>query len=143
LLFILLVWVRAGSAIHIFFPLSKDPYLSEMISFFTIGSAVGSIFAFIVFCASAFSLPMMMDRKVDAITAVLSSVSAVRKNKAACLIWVGVIFICAVLNIATGFLSMIITMPLLGYSTWHGYKQVIVADLWPKNRKYNDGNPGI
>jgi len=143
LLIILLVWVRAGSAIHIFFPLSKDPHLSEMITFFAVGSAVGSVFAFIVFCAAAFSLPMMMDRKTDAITAVLSSVSAVRKNKAACFIWASVIFLCAVLNIVTGFLSMLITMPLLGYATWHGYKQTIIADKWPKNRKYNVGNPGV
>jgi len=143
LLIILLVWVRAGSAIHIFFPLSKDPHLSEMVTFFVVGSAVGSIFAFIVFCAAAFSLPMMLDRKTDAVTAVLSSVSAVRKNKGACLIWAGVIFIFAIINITTGFISMIITMPLLGYSTWHGYKQTILSEQWPKNRKYNDGNPGI
>lgn len=142
LLIILLVWVRAGSAIHIFFPMSEDPRLSEMVTFFTVGSAVGSIFAFVVFCTAAFSLPMMMDRKADAITAVLSSVNAVKKNKVACLIWVGVIFIFTLLNIVTGFLSMVITMPLLGYATWHGYKQTIVSEQWPKNRKYNDGNPG-
>jgi len=142
LLVILLVWIRAGSAIHIFFPMSEDPRLSEMVTFFMVGSAIGSIFAFIVFCASAFSLPMMMDRKADAVTAVLSSVNAVKKNKGACIIWAGVIFIFTIINITTGFISMIITMPLLGYATWHGYRQTIDAEMWQKNRKLNEGNPG-
>ena len=63
LLIILLVWARAASMVHIFFPISDDLGLLEWAQFLAVGSAVGSIFAGIVFTASAFSLPMMLDRR--------------------------------------------------------------------------------
>ena len=53
--------------------------------FLGIGTAIGAIFSTVVFTASAFSLPMIMHRKVDAITAVLTSVNAVLRNKTAML----------------------------------------------------------
>ncbi len=38
---------------------------------------------------------------------------------------------------------MIVIMPLLGYATWHAYKQTVDASEWPKNIKINDGNPQV
>ncbi len=141
LLIIFLLWVRAGSALHIFFPMNTDSKIEDFIFFFSIGSAVGSVFALIVFSASVFALPMMMDRKADAITAVLTSVSAVRKNKRPLIIWAATIVSCLLICLVTGFLAMIVLMPMLGYATWHAYKQTINPTLWEKNRKLNDNNP--
>ncbi len=143
LLIIFLIWVRAGSALHIFFPMSNDPEIGDLITFLSVGSLVGSVFAVIVFSASAFSLPMMMDRKVDAITAVLTSVSAVKKNKMTLSIWVATIVFGLFLSIITAYIAMIVIMPLLGYATWHAYKQTVNASEWPKNIKVNDGNPQV
>ena len=142
LLIVFLVWARAGSAIHIFFPVEAGTALSEYITFYAIGSAIGAVFATIVFCASAFSLPMMMDRKADAITAVLTSVNAVKCNKIPMLIWAMMIAASIVLCIVTGFLAMAIVMPILGYATWHGYRQTIDASMWEENRKLSDQFPG-
>ena len=102
---------------------------------------MGAVFAGIVFCASAFSLPMMMDREADAITAVLTSVNAVRKNKKAMLVWAMIIAMTVGLCFLTAFLLMAVLMPILGYATWHGYKQTINARMWPENRKLNDLYP--
>ncbi|WP_196138980.1 DUF2189 domain-containing protein [Aliikangiella sp. G2MR2-5] len=142
LLIIFLIWVRAGSALHIFFPMNTDSHISDFIAFFSIGSVVGSIFALIVFSASAFSLPMMLDRKADAITAVLTSVNAVKKNKMALMIWASTIVLSLLVCLITAYIAMLVIMPVIGYATWHGYKQTIQPDLWPKNKKLNDSNPG-
>jgi uncharacterized membrane protein len=49
LMVVFLVWARAGSAIHIFFPMNAQPGWRDYVTFFGIGSAVGSIFALCVF----------------------------------------------------------------------------------------------
>jgi uncharacterized membrane protein len=140
LLVIFLVWVRAGSAIHIFFPMSAEPKLEDLMIFYGIGSVVGAIFAAIVFCASAFSLPMMMDREADAITAVLTSVNAVRKNPVPMMIWAATIAVCVALCMLTAYLGMLVLMPLLGYASWHGYRQTIDASMWKTHDKLDSGD---
>jgi uncharacterized membrane protein len=141
LLVVFLLWTKAGSGIHIFFPMESDTGLREYLVFYGIGSLVGAIFALITFCASAFSLPMIMDRKADAITAVVTSVNAVLQNKLPMMIWASVIVACVIICVLTGFLAMVVLMPLLGYASWHGYKQTINPAQWEKNRKLSDKNP--
>ena len=141
LLIIFLLWVRAGSAIHIFFPMESDTTLSDFVVFYGVGSAVGAVFASLVFCASAFSLPMMMDRDADAITAVLTSVNAVRTNLVPMLVWALIICASIALSFLTAYLLMAVLMPVLGYATWHGYKQTIDASMWPETSKLSDRNP--
>ncbi|MGD8812081.1 MAG: DUF2189 domain-containing protein, partial [Thioalkalispiraceae bacterium] len=87
MLVIFLVWARAASMVHILYPAQASPSWSELALFFGVGSAIGSIFATIMFCASAFSLPMIMDRKVDVVTAIVTSVNAVLRNRLTMLVW--------------------------------------------------------
>ena len=146
LMVVFLVWARAGSAVHVFFPISEPPEWSDYLTFFGIGSAIGSIFAAIVFSAAAFSLPMLVDRKADTVTAVVTSVNAVLRNKAAMLVWAA----CIVLAVAPGFallyigherrgslawimVALGITLPLIGHATWHGYRETVDAGAWPPN----------
>jgi len=79
-LIIFLIWARAASMVHIFLPSFGAATPADLIMFLSIGSAVGAVFAAVVFCVGAFSIPMMMDRNVDAITAVITSVSATQQN---------------------------------------------------------------
>ena len=147
LMVVFLVWWRAASGIHIFFPVDMTtPDWRDYLQFFGIGSAVGSLFALIVFAAAAFSLPMLVDRECDSITAVLTSVNAVLRNKPAMAVWAALI----VLAVAPGFALLLIarergtslalvmvllgvTLPLIGHATWHGYRATVDASLWPRN----------
>lgn len=135
LLVIFLLWARAGSMVHVFFPMRAHPEFTDLALFLGIGSMVGSIFAALVFCSSAFSLPMMLDRRVDTVTAVLTSVNAVLRNKGPMLVWAGIIVLSVAVSFATAFLGLAVLMPVLGYGAWHAYKNTIEPDAWPEERK--------
>lgn len=134
LLVIFLLWARAASMVHVFFPMEAEPALADLAIFLGVGTVIGAVFSALVFMASAFSLPMMLDRKTDTITAVLTSVHAVLHNKAAMLVWVMLIGAALVLGVATAFLGFAVLMPVLGYAAWHGYQATIDAGAWPENR---------
>lgn len=149
LLIVFLVWWRAASAIHIFFPMdSGSTDWREYVPFLVIGSAVGSIFAGVVFACAAFSLPMLVDRRADAVTAVVTSVNAVLRNKPAMIVWAA----CTVVAVAPGFAMLMVgrvsgsgiaavmgllgvTLPVIGHATWHAYRAAIDASAWPYNER--------
>jgi uncharacterized membrane protein len=98
---------------------------------------VGSVFAAIVFSASAFSLPMILDRKVDAITASVTSINAVLRNKKPMILWGSLIALSVVLGFATAFIGFIVLLPLIGHATWHAYQETIDATAWPLDSAEN------
>ena len=126
---IALLWARAASMIHVFFPIGEES-LNSLLIFLGIGSAVGSIFVTIVFSVSAFSLPMVMDKKVDMLTCCISSINAVLRNKTTMVVWAGLIVFFTAIGILTMFLGFLVIIPLLGYATWHSYRDTLNADDW-------------
>jgi uncharacterized membrane protein len=135
LLVVMLVWARAAATVHVFFPMESEPSLQQWLPFLGIGSAVGAVFAAIVFAASAFSLPMILDRKVDSVTAVVTSVNAVLHNKKPMVLWAGLIGLSVVLGFATALVGFAVLLPLIGHATWHAYQETIDASIWPQNEE--------
>jgi len=133
LLVIFLVWARAGSAISIFFPVEVDYGWRELLGYLSVGTFVGAIFTAITFSASAFSLPMIMHRDVDTITAVVTSINAVLRNKLAMFVWMTLILAGLVLGIATAFIGLIFILPLIGFAAWHGYLDTIDVSAFPRH----------
>jgi uncharacterized membrane protein len=135
LLVVFLVWARAASVISIFLPMYANAGPLEFLAYFGIGTVVGSIFAAITFAASAFSLPMIDDRDTDTVTALVTSINAVLRNKPAMLVWAAIIVGAVVVGFATAFLAFWVLIPLLGYATWHAYEETIDAGAWAPGRK--------
>ncbi|MDT8437920.1 MAG: DUF2189 domain-containing protein [Wenzhouxiangellaceae bacterium] len=133
LLVIFLVWVRAGVMVHVFFPPGEVIDWLALARFLAIGSAVGSIFALVTFAAAAFSLPMIVDRDADMITACITSINAVLRNKPAMVVWIALIVALTGLGFATLGLGLVVVIPLLGFATWHAYLETIDAEQWPKS----------
>lgn len=133
LLVIFLVWARAGAMVSVFFPEEGDPQLVDLAAYLGVGSIVGAIFAAVTFCASAFSLPMIMHRDVDTVTAVVTSVNAVLRNKRAMAVWLAIIVAGLLLGVVTAFLGLIVILPVIGYAAWHGYLQTIDASAFPRH----------
>lgn len=131
LLIVLLIWARAASMVHVFFPTESDPAVEDLLLFFGVGTTIGALFSGVVFCASAFALPMMMDKRVDAVTAVVTSVNAVLRNKWPMALWATMIVLSVLLSFATALLGLAIALPLVGHATWHAYRETIDASAWP------------
>jgi len=134
LLVIFMVWARAAVMVSVFFPTDGDTTTSELIAFFSFGSMVGSVFAAVTFSASAFSLPMIMHRDVDSITAIVTSVNAVLRNKRAMLVWLTIIVLSLLIGVATAFVGLIVIVPVIGFAAWHGYLETIDADDFPRHQ---------
>lgn len=130
-LVLFLVWARAGSMVHVFIPVRSNPDWVQLAPFLAVGSAVGSIFAALTFLFSAFSLPMICDREVDAVTAIVTSVNAVLRNKPAMAVWVMLIVALTAIGFATALIGLAVTIPVLGHATWHAYRETIDAAIWP------------
>ena len=88
------------------------------------GSLIGGLFAALGFAISAFSLPMLMDRKIDGFSAMGLSFNATTHNLRLCMCWGGVITGLTVLGVLTGLLGLVVVFPLLGYATWHAYAEL-------------------
>jgi uncharacterized membrane protein len=131
LLVIFMIWARAGMMVHIFFPLDGHPGWQEITRFLVIGSAVGAVFAGFAFAAVATSLPMLANRDVDVVTAVVSSINAVLRNKRAMALWAILIVILTLVGFATAFFGLVVIIPWLAYSTWHSYRDLLDVSEWP------------
>lgn len=129
-LVILLLWSRAGMMVSAFVPVAAGS-LPDLLEFLAVGSAVGSVFAALTFATAAFSLPMIADRDVDMITACVSSINAVLRNKPVMLLWATLIISLTLVGFATAFLGLIIIMPWLAYASWHAYRESLDASVWP------------
>ena len=135
---IFLVWARAATMTHILFPEVSNAVWTQYIPFFAVGTFEGAVFSAIIFCFSAFSLPMIMDRKTDVVTAVITSINAVLRNKGVLILWAGIIVTIVAIGFITAFIGFIVLMPLIGHATWHAYQETIISDKWPKHASIND-----
>lgn len=127
---VLLLWSRAGMLVNAFVTI-EDGTLHSLLQFIAVGSAIGAVFAAFNFAASAFSLPMVADRDVDMVTALVSSVNAVLHNRAASVTWAVLIAVLTGIGFATAFVGLVVIMPWLAFASWHGYRAVLDASRWP------------
>ena len=89
------------------------------------GTAVGAGFATLLFCLTVVSLPMLLDREVDFVTAMLTSFALVRENPVVILGWGALIAVSLFLAMLPGFLGLFVVLPLFGHASWHLYRRAI------------------
>jgi uncharacterized membrane protein len=128
-------WLRVATMLFaLFFGLVAPPleqifsraFLSpDTIIYGAVGTAIGAVLAAIVFGLSAVSLPMLVDRRVDAVTAAATSMRALTANPMTSALWafliVGITFFAAL----PGFLGFIVAVPVIGHATWHAYRDLV------------------
>lgn len=131
LLILFMIWARAGMMVHVFFPVDGNPEWSDVATFLGVGSAVGSMFAAFTFAAVATSLPMLANRDVDVVTAVVSSINVVLRNKPAMFAWAVTIVVLTGIGFLTALLGLIVIIPWLAYATWHSYRAALDVSGWP------------
>ena len=149
LLVVLLVWARAATLMSVFMPSDAKPDWADLAPYLIIGTAIGALFCAFVFAATAFSLPMLLERRADAVTAVVTSINATLRNKSAMLVWAALLSGAVLLGFLTACLGFIVLLPWAGHATWHAYRRTIGARLWPpthepsrKSRSMRAADPG-
>lgn len=92
-----------------------------------IGTLIGAGFAAAIFTVTAVSIPMMFDRPIDVVTAIGSSILAVRANWKVMFGWAAMVGVITVCGIATACLGLAVALPVLAYATWHSYRDLVGA----------------
>jgi len=121
----MIFWMRIAALLHVLYPQVEGAPFADFVPFLLINAAVGLIFAVGIFSLSAFSIPLMMERRVDMMTAVFTSFNAVKENIGAMIIWGFIISACTLFGFVTYGVGMLFVIPVLGYATWHGYRETI------------------
>lgn len=91
------------------------------------GSAVGAVFAAVLFSITVVSLPLLLDKEIDFVTAMITSVSLVTANPGVMLLWGLTIAALLFLGMLPGFLGLFVVLPLLGHASWHLYRRALEA----------------
>jgi len=92
------------------------------LDFIVAWTALGGLFATIIFSVSVVSIPMILDRRTDAITAGLTSIRLVLTQPLVLLCWAAIITILVVLAMLPSFAGLLVVGPILGHASWHAYR---------------------
>ncbi|MBC7801455.1 MAG: DUF2189 domain-containing protein [Gemmatimonadaceae bacterium] len=98
----------------------------QFLQLLLIGNAVGFVFALVVLTLGVVSFPLMLDRNTDPLTAVQTSIRAVRANPGTMLVWGFIVATVLALGCLPLFVGLAVAMPVLGHATWHLYRRVVV-----------------
>lgn len=93
-----------------------------------VGSIAGAALAALLFSISVVGVPLLLDRDIDVVTAMITSFSATVENRQAMLYWGLIVGGAIFLAMLPLFLGMILVFPALGHASWHIYRKVIEAD---------------
>jgi uncharacterized membrane protein len=132
---LVLFWLRAADLLYaLFFGLNPFPGARDaLINAFTtprglalvsVGTLVGGIFAAFAFAISLFSIPMMMEERTDALTAMGKSFAMTIQNLGATLAWGAIVAAGLALSALTGLLALVVVFPVLGHGTFHLYRAI-------------------
>jgi uncharacterized membrane protein len=98
---------------------------SEGLLFLAIGNAVGAALSLILFSLTVVSFPLLLDREVDFVTAMVTSVRAVVTSPLPMIGWAAVIVVLLIVSSIPYFLGLLVTLPVLGHATWHLYRRIV------------------
>ncbi|MCL4764641.1 MAG: DUF2189 domain-containing protein [Hyphomicrobiaceae bacterium] len=133
------VWLQLAFLVFMLFMGSRGlPPASEFVptllftpqglGLLVVGTVVGGVLAAIVFAISAIAVPLLLTRRVDAVTAMAASVEAVVKNPKPMALWAALIAGFMALGTATLFAGLAVAFPLIGHATWHAFRSLVVQN---------------
>ena len=100
-------------------------------SFVAVYALVGGVFAALVFSTSVVSIPMILDRDTDALTAGITSMRVVLENPLALLLWGARITALVVASLWFWGAGLLLAGPVLGCASWHAYRACVAQPETP------------
>lgn len=138
-----LIWVAVANAIYVTFfgygsPASPEQFLRDLFTtsagwkLILVGNAVGFLFAVAVLAMNVVTFPLLLDREVGAMVAVLTSLRVVVANPVTMAMWGVIVAALLLIGSIPLFLGLPVVLPVLGHATWHLYRKVVEADASPR-----------
>lgn len=128
-------WMRVSVVLFALFYTDQIPTIDDMLkatffseenmAFLIAYFSCGAMFALLVFAISVVSIPMLLAKDGDTLTAIFTSVQALLRNPASMTVWGLCIVFLFALGVALFYAGLIITMPLAGLATWHAYCEIV------------------
>jgi uncharacterized membrane protein len=143
LMVIFLIWMATAHAIYVANfgyapPTSIRQFLHDVLAtpagwnLILIGNGVGFLFALVVLALSVVSFPLLLDRDVGAVRAVLTSVRVIMANPMTMALWGLIVAALLLIGSLPFFLGLAVVLPVLGHATWHLYRKVVEPDPNPR-----------
>jgi uncharacterized membrane protein len=128
-------WIRLAMLLYPLFFTGNYPASADLIQvlffspmslpFLITGTILGAVLAALVFAVAAVSIPMLIDREVGAITAIATSVTAVRANYRVMALWAALIVGFTAAGFVFIYIGLAVTLPLIAHASWHCYKDLV------------------
>lgn len=129
-------WLAAAQGIFLYYfgdavPESTAAFVEQVFmtpsgwALIVVGCGVGFLFSVVVLTISVVSIPLLLDRHVDPMTAVLASVRSVLANPGTMAIWGLIVAGSLAIGALPLFVGLAVVMPILGHATWHLYRKVV------------------
>ncbi len=133
--FIFMMWMyQVRLLIALFFGFKSfalRDFMTELVTtpegwlFLVIGHVVGAVLSIVMFSLTVVSFPLLLDRDVDFVTAMITSVRAVLSNPVPMLGWAAIVVVLLIVAAAPFFLGLFVVLPVLGHTTWHLYRRLV------------------
>lgn len=98
---------------------------SHGLGLLAVGLTVGGVIAGLVFMISAISVPLLMTRRIDVISAMAASAEAVVVNLKPMAIWAALVGGIMTVAIATFCIGLVVAFPLIGHASWHAFRDLV------------------
>lgn len=106
--------------------LARDGFLFEL------WLLLGGVLAAPIFASSVIAMPLLLDRRVTLLQAVLTSWQAVLLNPLPLALWAALIMGFTLLGLGSALLGLIAVMPMLGHASWHAYRDLVDVSNLPE-----------
>lgn len=137
LMIFMIAWLRLAALLFaLFFGMeSPDPgnlYAALLttpqgLGMIVVGTMIGAVLTFGAFAVSVISLPLLLDRDISAVEAIVASLSCVAMNTRAMLLWAVILTVSILIGVLTFYIGLVMILPLLGHASWHAYRDLVRA----------------
>jgi uncharacterized membrane protein len=138
-IFLLIVWLyQVRLLIALFLGLRSFGTMAEFMTvvtstpegllFLAVGHLIGAVLALLAFTLTVVSFPLLVDRDLDFVTAIITSFRAVAFNPAPMLAWAACVVALLVVAILPMFVGLFVVLPILGHATWHLYRRLVAPE---------------
>ncbi len=127
-----LITLLAAQPVHTPMDFLRHVVLAPGHAVFEVWLTLGGLMAAPIFASSVVAMPLLLDRRVNVLQAVLTSWQAVLSNPVPLALWAALIMVLTLFGLATLLIGLVMVMPVLGHASWHAYRDLVDSSTLPE-----------